>query len=535
MASTVFSGIPEQGRALTARNVAVIGAGPGGLASAMLLARAGANVTIFEKGDRIGGRSSCLKIDGFRFDTGPTFFLYPQIVREIFEECGFEFDSMVDLQRLHHLYDLVFEDGPGLSLTTDPERLEAEIAKISPSDARQVRRFLSDNRRKFERFIAPLQRPFNSVFDLFRTDMIKALPLLSPLSSIDKDLSRYFSDPRTRLAFSFQSKYLGMSPYRCPSLFTILSYMEHEFGIFHPLGGTEAVMAAMAEAATSLGARIRLNTEVKSIPTRNGDAIGVETAEGVEAMDAVVVNGDFARTISRLLPNTARRKWTDETIATKKFSCSTFMMYLGLRGTMPEKAHHTIFLSSDYENNFAEIEEGKQLSERASLYIQNACVTDPDQAPPGCTALYVLMPVGNLHESGFVWDDAATARARQIVFQRLRDAGFGDIEDRIIVEKTTTPLQWQEDHDVHRGAVFNLAHSLGQMLHRRPHNRFEDVANIYLAGGGTHPGSGLPVIFEGARISAELLIRDLARAPASAPGSTVPPLNLLPECSGGHA
>ena len=535
MASTdalLRSGI---GQDQATRHVAVIGAGPGGLATAMLLAKSGAKVTVYEKSDRIGGRSSCIELDGFRFDTGPTFFLYPQIIREIFTRCGFDFDEMVQLDRLKHLYDLVFENGPRLSLTTDPEQLENEIGKISPADARQVKRFLNDNKGKFERFIAPLQRPFNSVLDLLKPDMLKALPVLSPFSSIDKDLSRYFADPRTRLAFSFQSKYLGMSPYRCPSLFTILSFMEHEFGIFHPRGGTEAVMAVMAKAATRMGVTIRLNTAVTAIPTRNGKATGVETAHGVDAMDAVVVNGDFARTISQLLPNETRRKWTDETIATKKFSCSTFMMYLGLKGTMPEKAHHTIFLSSDYENNFAEIEEGKQLSSRASLYVQNACVTDPGQAPPGCTALYVLMPVGNLREGGFVWDEKATARARRIVFERLRDAGFGDIENRILVEKIITPMQWQEDHDVHRGAVFNLAHSLGQMLHRRPHNRFEDVENIYLAGGGTHPGSGLPVIFEGARISADLLISDLAKTPIRLPEITTPPLNLMPECSGGHA
>ncbi|CDG40377.1 MULTISPECIES: phytoene desaturase family protein [Asaia] len=535
MVSTASPGTQHSRHRLHSRNVAVIGAGPGGLASAMLLAHAGANVTIYEKGGRIGGRSSCIELEGFRFDTGPTFFLYPEIIREIFAQCGFKFDEMVELERLHHLYDLRFEDGPNLSLTTDPQRLEEEIAKISPQDARQVRRFLADNRNKFERFIAPLQRPFNSVFDLFKPDMLKALPVLSPFSSIDKDLSRYFSDPRTRLAFSFQSKYLGMSPYRCPSLFTILSFMEHEFGIYHPKGGTEAVMAAMAQAATTMGVRIELNSAVETIETSKGKTTGIVANGSAVPVDAVVVNGDFARTISALLPGNSRKKWSDENIASKKFSCSTFMMYLGLKGSLPDHAHHTIFLSSDYENNFAEIEAGKQISSKASLYIQNACVTDPGQAPEGCSALYVLMPVGNLRQDGFEWDEANTAQARAIVFQRLRDAGFGDIEERILVEKTITPLQWQEEHDVHRGAVFNMAHSLGQMLHRRPHNRFEDVKGVYLAGGGTHPGSGLPVIFEGARISATLLIEDLAKAPATIIETPPPGLHLMPECTGGHA
>lgn len=518
---------------LASKKVAIVGAGPGGLAAAMLLAHAGAKVTVYEKASQPGGRSAFMEIDGFRFDTGPTFFLYPEILREIFTRCGFDLDRMVKLTRLKHLYDLVFEDGPRLGLTTDPTRLEAEIAKISPEDSRQVRRFLKDNRGKFARFIAPLQRPFNSWRDLLKPDMLRALPVLSPFSSIDKDLSRYFKNPRTRLAFSFQSKYLGMSPYRCPSLFTILSFMEHEYGIYHPEGGTGSVMAAMTEAAESLGVTIRLNTAVETIVTKDGKAVGLKTSEGTQPADAVVVNGDFARTIQKLLPDTSRRKWSNEALASKKYSCSTFMMYLGLRGTMPGKGHHTIFLSSDYQSNFAEIEAGKILSPRASLYVQNACVTDPTLAPEGCTALYVLMPVGNLREGGYQWDEAATQEARQIVFNRLRDAGFGEIEDRIMVEKTVTPLDWQEEYDVHRGAVFNLAHSLDQMLHLRPHNRYEDVGSVYLAGGGTHPGSGLPVIFEGARISADLAIRDLARMPASIAETPTPGLTLMPECSRG--
>ncbi|WP_246103634.1 phytoene desaturase family protein [Swaminathania salitolerans] len=523
----------SENQSLASRRIAVIGAGPGGLASAMLLAHEGAEVTVFEKEDRVGGRSSCFEFEGFRFDIGPTFFLYPEIIREIFARCGFSFDEMVRLTRLEHLYDLVFENGPRLAVTTDPERLEAEIAKISPQDAKHVRRFLDDNRGKFDRFIAPLQRPFNSALDLVRPDMIRALPVLAPLRSIDSDLARYFKDPRTRLAFSFQSKYLGMSPYRCPSLFTILSFMEHEFGIFHPRGGTEAVMAAMKQAAEALGVKFALSTPVEEIRTENGRATGVRTGQGEIRADAVVVNGDFAHTIQRLLPNTTRRKWRNERIAEKKFSCSTFMMYLGLRGEMPDQAHHTIFLSRDYERNFAEIEEGKVLSDKASLYVQNAGVTDPGQAPEGCTALYVLMPVGNLHENGFVWDESARQRARRIVLARLRDAGFGDIEERILVEKTVTPQEWQDDHAVHRGAVFNLAHSLGQMLHRRPHNRFDDVKGVYLAGGGTHPGSGLPVIFEGARISADLMIGDLGKTRAIAPDRRIASPPLVAECSRG--
>ncbi|GBR54279.1 phytoene dehydrogenase [Neokomagataea thailandica NBRC 106555] len=503
------------------RRVAIVGAGPGGLASAMLLARAGADVTLYERHGHLGGRSSSIDAETdqgrFRFDVGPTFFLYPHILKDIFERCGLNMEEWITFRKPRENYDLVFENGPSLRMTSDIDALEKEVAKIDVDDARNIRTFLADNREKFRVFIPVLQRPFNSFLDVFRTDMFRALSKLRPTKSIDQDLSTYFKNPKTRLAFSFQSKYLGMSPYRCPSLFTILSFMEYEYGIYHPIGGTAAVMEAMGKAAEQLGVRIKLNTPVREVLTYEGKANGVLTEHGADFADAVVVNADFARAMKQLVPEQKRRKWTNRRIEKQQYSCSTYMLYLGIEGSVPDKGHHTVFLSEAYDQNFSEIEEGKVLSEHTSLYVQNACQTDPGQAPDGYSTLYVLMPVGHLRAGGLEWTQSLKDEARSLVLKRLEKAGFKDIESRIRYEKAITPLEWERDYDVHKGAVFNLAHTLGQMLHLRPHNKFEDVKNMYLVGGGTHPGSGLPVIFEGARMSSDLLIRDLALHTASKP------------------
>lgn len=209
----------------------------------------------------------------------------------------------------------------------------------------------------------------------------------------------------------------------------------------------------------------------------------------------------------RLVPNRLRRRWSDARIAGKKLSCSTFMMYLGIDGAVPELDHHTILLAENYAENLAEIEAARELPKRPSLYVQNACVTDPGLAPKGSSTLYVLVPVG--HNRGHVDWEAGKVRFRQLVFDRLAGLGLPDIERRIRVERTLTPDDWQMSYRLHRGATFSLAHNLGQMLHRRPKNRFDDLDGVYLVGGGTHPGSGLPVIFEGARITTRLLVQDL--------------------------
>lgn len=485
--------------------VIVIGAGPGGLAAAMLLARAGARVTVLERQGVVGGRSAALRIDGFRFDVGPTFFLYPTVLESIFETCGFDLHAEADFKRLDPLYDLVFEgDGP-MRVHADVRRTMREIARFSPGDAARLPALLAKNRAKLEAFKPVLERPFNGVADFLHPAVIASLRHLKPWKSVDGDLAEHFADPRIRLAFSFQSKYLGMSPYRCPSLFTILSFLEHEYGVFHPIGGCGGLMETMADVARRMGVLIRTNEEVEEILFDGRRATGVRTKAGRLAADSLVINADFAHAMRRLVPDRLRRRWSDAKIETKKYSCSTFMLYLGLKGTV-DLGHHTILLSRDYAKNLREIEDGI-LPEEPSLYVQNACVTDPGQAPPGHSTLYVLVPVPHTGPA-FDWTEEAP-RYRRLVLERLRLLGLHDLEGRIVVERRFTPADWRDGMQIHKGATFNLAHNLGQMLHFRPRNRFEELDGVYLVGGGTHPGSGLPVIFEGARITTRLLAKDL--------------------------
>jgi phytoene desaturase len=494
------------------RSIGIIGAGPGGLAAAMLLAKSGAQVTVHERLSRVGGRSGTINADTgtgrFRFDIGPTFFLYPRVLADIFAACGRRLEDEVELIRLDPQYHIMFEDGGDIQATPDIARLMEEVARIAPDDAAALPRFMADNRAKLAAFKPALEAAFNKVRHYMRPEMIRSLPLMRPHRSIDRDLASYFKDPRVRLAFSFQSKYLGMSPFRCPSLFTILSFLEYEFGVFHPVGGTGAVMAAMARVAESMGVRIQLDDPVEEVLMQGRRATGLRTKHGVQPYDAIVVNADFAQAMKTLVPDTARRRWTDRRIAAKKFSCSTFMLYLGIEGRYDDLSHHTIYLSKNYRQNIAEIEEGRAPPTEPSFYVQNACVTDPALAPSGHSTLYVLVPVAHRMGHGIDWE-AERTRFRAMTIDRLQRIGITDLERRIRFEKVLTPEGWENDLNIFRGATFNLSHSLRQMLYLRPHNRFEDLERVYLVGGGTHPGSGLPVIFESARITSRLLVEDL--------------------------
>lgn len=474
-----------------------------------MLARSGARVSLVERDRVVGGRNRTLEAPGgYRFDLGPTFFLFPQILREIFAACGASLDERVAMKRLDPQYRLLFEGGGQLDATPDPERMAAEIARLEPADGANFGRFLEDNRRKLAAFQPVLQRPFDGPADLLRGDMLRALPYLRPHRSVHGDLGRWFRDPRVRLAFSFQSKYLGMSPFRCPSLFTILSFLEYEHGVFHPIGGCGAVSQAMADLAEEVGVELELGSPVEKIEVREGRVREVVTASGSRPADAVVVNADFAHAIPGMLEQRHRRGWSDRRIERARYSCSTFMLYLGLDRPFPELAHHTVALSSEYLDNIREIERG-ELPRRPSLYLQNPAVSDPSMAPAGGSALYLLVPMPHL-QPGQDWQ-ALAPQVRRQALDRVKELGLGDLEPHIRWERMVTPQDWKDSFAVHRGATFNLAHDFGQMLLFRPRNRFSK-AGVYLVGGGTHPGSGLPVIFESARISSALLAEDFGLA-----------------------
>ena len=509
------------------KNVVIIGAGPGGLASAILLAASGVKVKVLERLPTVGGRTSSIEADGFKFDLGPTFFLYPRVLEEIFAAAGTSLAAELEMVRLDPQYRIIFGNGAELHATADIKRMEQQIAAIAPGDAPGFRRFLDENRTKLQRMEPCLETPFLGWQDLINMRLLKMLPLLRPHQSMDVYLKRFFSDPRIRLAFSFQSKYLGMSPFRCPSLFSILSFLEYEYGVFHPIGGCAAVTTAMTRVAERLGVEICLDQPVEEVLFEGRRAVGVRTAAGVEKAGAIVMNADFARAMQRLVPDRLRRRWTDRKIARKKFSCSTFMMYLGVDGEF-DLPHHNIHIAADYARNLDEIENQHVLSDDPSFYVQNACVTDPTLAPYGMSALYVLTPV--THQHGNVDWSRERGRFRAKMLRQIAKAGFTDIEPRIRFERIVTPADWDSKYEIHQGATFNLAHSLDQMLHLRPHNRFEDVDGVYLVGGGTHPGSGLPVIFESARISTRLLLADLGLASSlePTPAPQLVPMNLEP-------
>ncbi len=483
------------------KKIIIVGAGPGGLTAGMILARRGFQVTIVEKKDRVGGRSAELRVGDFSFDTGPTFLHQKFTLDEAFHEAGRASGDYLDFVGLDPMTRLSWE-GVSMETTPDVDRMAGNIASAFPGDEEGFRRFMSDHAEKMRKIYPCLQRPYHELKSYLSATLLKALPYVATRKSVVDVLDGYFKDDRLKLAFTFQAKYLGMSPWRCPALFSILSYTEYRYGIYHVRGGLCRISAAMADVFEEHGGKLLLGQGVRELRLAGARAKGVEFEDGtfLEA-DDVIVNADYAHAVTRLL---GERSHKEDEMNRKKFSCSTFMLYLGLDKIYPDEPHHHIIFADDYHLNVEQIQGERLVSDDMSIYVRNSCINDPLVAPAGRSGLYILVPTINTR-NGFDWE-TAKREYRERVLQRIEErTGMKDLREHIVEERIITPDDWRDGLDVFMGATFNLAHTLDQMLYLRPHNRLRGYENIYLTGGGTHPGSGLPTIYESARISANLI------------------------------
>lgn len=481
-------------------HIVITGAGPGGLTAGVLLAHRGCKVTILEKNDHVGGRNSALEFDGFSFDLGPTFLHQKFCLDEIFAETGSRTEDHLDLVDLNPMTRLTWGD-TSLQTFSDRPTMEAELERAFPGSVGGFRRYMDDHAKKFRVIYPCLQSPYQTLTSYLRPNLLRALPYVLTTRSVHDVLGRYFDDERLKLAFTFQAKYLGMSPWHCPALFSILSYTEYRFGVYHVQGGLNRISHAMAALFEKLGGEIRLSTPVKHLVYQGRKAAGVELDDGsrIDA-DAVVVNADFGHAATKLF---GERSVSEESMRRRKFSCSTFMIYLGIDGIYPDEPHHHILFADDYHANVADIQSERRVSDDMSIYVRNSSITDPHVAPEGKSGLYILVPTIN-HRHGFDWDSIKEEYADKVLRRIEQHTGMKDLRKRIVAKRIVTPADW-EANSVYLGATFNLAHTLGQMLYMRPHNEWEGAENCYLVGGGTHPGSGLPTIYESGRISANLV------------------------------
>ncbi len=486
----------------------VIGAGIGGLASAARLARNGYQVTVIEKESRPGGRASILEKEGYRFDTGPTLFLMPEIFAETYAALGERMADHLQLVRLDPTYRVHFHDDFFIDLSSNLQKMRLQLDSIEAGSFEGFLKFMAEGYRHYnlslQHFVG---RNFYSLLDYFSP---ANLPLLFKLKALVKhapNTSRFFKDPRLLAAFSFQNMYLGLSPYEAPATFSLLQYTELADGVWFPIGGMYRVIESLAEISEGLGVRFRYDAPVSRIDVNGSHASGVTLEDGrYLSADIVIANADLPYVYNQLLPNdgSARR------LMNKKFTASTLMFFWGVSGERsPELLHHNVFLADDrYQESFDSIFKGKTLPNEPSFYVCAPTRSDPGFAPANGDSLMALVPVGHLDEATQQNWPELTARARAHVIRRLTELGVKDLEKRITFETQWGPPYYQNALNLAKGSAFGLSHNFSQVGYLRPHNRHSRYRNLYFAGASTHPGTGLPIVLLSARLTVERIMKE---------------------------
>jgi phytoene desaturase len=476
----------------------VIGSGFGGLAAAVRLGARGYRVTVVDKLDAPGGRAYVYRQDGFVFDAGPTVVTAPFLFEELWSLCGRRLSDDVDMRPVTPFYRIRFHDGISFDYTGDAEAMRREIAKISPEDVAGYERFVRLSEEIFRVGFEELAHvPFSNWTDMARIvpDMVR----LQSYRTVYSLVAKHVKNDRLRQVLSFHPLLVGGNPFSTTSIYALIAFLERNWGVHFPIGGTGALVRGLVSLIEGQGGAMRCNAEVKQIIVEGGRARGIELTSGEQIKaDVVVSNADSAWTYRHLVPREARRRWTDERIEKQRYSMSLFVWYFGTRKQYPDVAHHTILLGPRYKALLEDIFERHVLADDFSLYLHRPTATDPSLAPAGCDAFYVLSPVPNLL-SGTDWSEKQEGYRRSIQ-DLLGSTLLPGLKDQLATSRLLTPQDFQDRLLSFRGAAFGMEPVLTQSAFFRPHNKSEDVERLYIVGAGTHPGAGLPGVLSSARV-----------------------------------
>lgn len=517
--------------------IVIIGGGIGGLATAGLLARGGAQVTLLERHASVGGRAGLWEHDGYTWDTGPSWYLMREAFDQYFALMGTSTDAQLDLIDLDPRYRVFYEgddvDGAGevLDVVADPDANYARFNEMSPGDGDAMREYAKESRGLYhlalDRF---LYTTFERVDKVPNASVMRQLPRLASLltRSLGAKVASRVRDERLRKILGFHAVFLGSSPSRAPSLFSLMSHLDLTDGVRYPRGGMYQVIRAIESLAVAEGAEIRTHADVTRILVGdNGLATGVELAGGevIEA-DAVVSGADMHHTETALLE--PQHQWQPERRwAKRQPGVSALLVYAGVRGELPQLAHHSLFFSRDWETNFAAIVGGGALKPPfpASVYVSRVTATQPDAAPAGHENLYMLVPFPADPELGAT--PASRAQLEEYAWRYLDQvaawASIPDLRERTTLYRVTAPADFATELSTWRGSALGLEHTVRQSAMFRPGNVSRKVPNLMYVGSSTVPGIGMPICL----ISAELVAKRLLGATTVSPLPTPAPPGFL--------
>lgn len=478
------------------RKVVVIGGGLGGLAAAVHLAHQGLEVLVLEKNDRIGGKLGTFSADGFTWDTGPSLLTMPHFLRELWSDLGRNLDDYLELVPLPQGCRYRWTDGT--LIDTDSAFCER----------RDVARFL-----RYARGLYDLSEPVflrHSLDQWWRQIRwknllrLRHLPKIASTRTMHRRVRAAFRDPHLVQLFDRFATYNGSSPFETPAAFNIIPYVEMGLGSWHVRGGLHQIVQAFERLAGEVGVKIVTQAEVTGLRRLPG-GFSVESTAGHCAASAIICNEDALSAAGKYL-GMAREHTVEKELARTDLSLSGFVLMLGVRGQTEGLAHHNIFFSDDYPAEFHQLFREESPADDPTIYLAVDSRTDPQRAPAGCENWFVLVNAPPDH-GAIDWAAEATGYGNHVL-ERLGKFGLPDLRERIISRHHITPTDFRQRHNAYAGSLYGFASHGVRSAFRRPAMQVAGMPGIYLAGGTTHPGGGIPLVVQSGRIAARQLLRD---------------------------
>jgi phytoene desaturase len=488
------------------RSVAVVGGGFGGLSTACYLAAAGADVEVLEKNEQVGGRASRLETEGFRFDMGPSWYLMPDVFERFFAQFGKRPGDYYDLQRLDPHYRIFYKDGDRVDVVPDREAMVETFERYEDGAGAALRNYLATSQTHYETAMENFvyeDRP--RLRDWIDLDVMRAAPIgLQLVGTMDDYVADYFDHPKLRQIMQYTLVFLGGAPSNTPALYNMMSHVDFNMGVYYPEGGIGAVVDALVDLGEELGVTYATDAEVDEI-TKRREGFHVETTSGeIRCPDRVVSNADYAHTELELLPE-HERQYDESYWASRTYSPSAFLLYMGVEGSVDPLEHHTLVLPTDWDGHFEQVFEDPGWPDEPAYYLCVPSETDDTVAPEGHSNLFALVPIA----SGLEDTDALRERYRDRVLADIAEHTGVDLRDRIVLEETFCVRNFADRYNAYRGnALGGIAHTLRQTAVLRPGHRSTAVDGLYFAGGYTTPGIGMPMCLISGEHAAAAVIED---------------------------
>jgi len=489
------------------KSAIIIGAGIGGIATAIFLARQGYQVRIYEKNASPGGRCGQIIRDGHRFDLGATILAMPSVYRQVFESLGLDFDTCFTITPLDNFINVNYSNGEEIAFTTNQNRMQSQLETIEPGSYRKFQKYIAEGTHFFRISLQQLLgRNFYRFFDFINIHNALLLIRLKSYRTHYNYIGRYFKHPHLKIAFTFQNIYVGQSPFKAPAFFSMLPSVELTEGSLFLKGGMYSIVDKLVSTAVSNGVQFFYKKSVSRIAVTKQKATGIELADGTFIPSEIIIaNADLPYVYTNLL--------NDKRLAGKinklKYACSAIVFHWGLDKIYPVLDHHNVFFSKDYLKCMHKIFNDKTVDDPPSFYVHAPTRTDKSAAPENQDSISIVIPVGHIDPTKDQPWPLLKSNIKKKVIERLQEAGLTDIGEHIKFEVCYLPNTWESSLNISKGAVFgSLNHNIRQMGYFRPHNRHHTCRNLYFVGGSTHPGNGVPLVLLSAKLVSERILKD---------------------------